>query len=83
VLLDVGQPGDTPVYQAYREADGTLIVELDGRGHAVTLTLRNAGASPVFQLPEPVTGAWDAGGNTLVLSPCGRIRFTVVPGRDR
>ena len=83
VLLDVVQPGDTPVYQAYREADGTLIVELDGRGHAVTLTLRNAGASPVFPLPEPVTGAWDAGGNTLVLSPCGRIRFTVVPGRDR
>ena len=78
-LLETVRPGDTPVYQAYREVDGTLVVELDGRGGAVTLTLRNAGAAPALRLPEGVRGAWDAASHTLALAPCGRVRLALAP----
>jgi len=79
VLLEGVNPGDTPVYQAYREADGTLAVELDGRGGAVTLAFRNAGRAPVVKLPDGMAGTWNEQEGALTLVPCGRVLFTVRP----
>ena len=76
-LLDSVQPNDTPVYQAYREADGALTVELDGRGGPVTLAFRNVGRTPSIRLPDGVTGTWNERTNTLAIASCGRIVLTV------
>jgi hypothetical protein len=76
-LLDSVQPTDTPVYQAYREADGALTVELDGRGGPVTLAFRNVGRAPSIRLPDGVTGTWSERANTLAVASCGRIVLTV------
>ena len=81
VLLDTVIPADTPVYQAYREADGTLTVELDGRGGPVTLAFRHAGRTPSVKMPDGVGGAWNEGDGTLTLAPCGRVRLSLLVGR--
>ena len=78
-LLDAVAPGDTPVYQAYREADGSLVVDLDGRGGPVTLGFRNAGRRPEATLPDGVSGSWDEREGTLRLAPCGRVRLALKP----
>lgn len=76
LLLAAVEPADTPVFQAYRDAEARLIIELDGRGKGVTLQLKNATPQTIAEIPAPVTGKWNAAHDALSLSPCRRITIS-------
>lgn len=77
LLLESVFPDDTPVYQAYRSRDGTLHLEIDGRGAATELRIRNAGVTPRITLDGETRWSWDAAERTLKLDVCGRIRVRI------
>lgn len=76
LLLAAVDPSDTPVFQAYRNSLGHLVVELDGGGKSVTIRLKNAHRQTVVEMPESVTGEWNSAHDTLKVSPCHRITLT-------
>ena len=81
LLLDSVEPSDTPVYRAYRVREGSLVVELDGRGKAVTLKLKNAGRNTTAEWREKAEGKWDPLSGTLAFASCGRLTVSFLPGR--
>ncbi len=78
LLLASVTPPDTPVFQACRDAEDALVIELDGRGKAVTLALKNVRAPSTAELPDASAGTWGQQTGTLSLAPCGRVTVRVL-----
>ncbi|HRR33010.1 MAG TPA: hypothetical protein P5026_02830 [Kiritimatiellia bacterium] len=77
ILLEKIWPDDTPVYRACRDAQGALLLEIDGRGGAPVLTLKNAGDDPVVSIAEGAGAKWNKATRTLRMEPCGRVTIRV------
>ncbi|NLG00467.1 MAG: hypothetical protein GX565_09995 [Lentisphaerae bacterium] len=77
ILLEKIWPDDTPVHRAHRDAHGALLLEIDGRGGAAVLTLRNAGDDPVVTISDGVGAKWDNAARALRVEPCGRVKIRV------
>jgi hypothetical protein len=77
ILLESVAPDDTPVYRACRDAQGALLLEIDGRGGASALTLRNTGDDPIVTTDNGVGVKWDNATRTLRVEPCGRVTIRV------
>lgn len=76
-LLDEVEPASTPVYQAWRQPDGGLVLEFDGQGKAIALRLRNVPA--VARLKGLPAGAWSYATGVLTVPAAGRLRLVVTP----
>lgn len=77
LLLASIEPSDTPVFQAYRDPEDALVIELGGRGEAVALVIRNAHATAIAEWPNTVAGKWNPHTGTLLLAPCGRTTLKI------
>ncbi|MDD4102307.1 MAG: hypothetical protein PHU80_06710 [Kiritimatiellae bacterium] len=77
LMLESVLPDDTPVYQAYRNREGTLHLEIDGAGKSVNLRLRNAGSDPQFEVDGNTRWNWDAAERSLKLEACNRIKLKI------
>ena len=82
LLLSAVEPSDTPVFQAYRDSQDRLVIEIDGKGKAVTLMLKNADGQTAVGLPESVAGEWNATRGELKLSPCRRVTVRFLPRKE-
>ena len=77
VLLAAVEPSDTPVFQAYRDAQGVLVIELDGDGRTVTLRFKNAAGKMAVELPDSVAAEWEENHDALKLAPCHRLTVRI------
>ncbi|MFO7936900.1 MAG: hypothetical protein R6V06_04750 [Kiritimatiellia bacterium] len=77
LLLDRVIPDDTPVYQAIRNANGDLLLELDGRGREIRLFLRNLQSRPEITASPDVGWNWKSEENTLILDACERVTLKI------
>ena len=73
LLLAAVEPSDTPVFQAFRDSKDRLVIELDGKGKAVKLRLKNADRQTAAELPESATGEWNGTHDEFRLSACSRV----------
>ena len=63
--------------QAYRDAQGGLVIELDGDGRSVTLRFKNAAGKMAVELPDSVAAEWGENHDTLKLAPCHRLTVRI------
>ncbi|MDX9794618.1 MAG: hypothetical protein RBU24_14015 [Kiritimatiellia bacterium] len=77
VLLEKVWPDDTPVYRACRDEQGALLLEIDGRGSALALTVRHAGEAPEITIENGGGSVWEGATGTLRMDPCSRVTIRI------